>query len=145
MNPRKSPGEGRARVLLTALRTWATIDRPDNAPTAARIQIRATPDWQYAGTVDITTDQYQRLLRLLRDDLAEHHPGHSSPDRAARVINSLLGELLAAGHGHVTSRDLVAAAARIGRPRTWIATHIAGLIESGRLIETRRAGRWRIA
>lgn len=131
----------RARVIGAALRNWASISgHLDQTPTAARLQVRQPPGWGYVGTVDITNRQYQRLLDFLRDDLAEHHPGHSTPERAAAVIDAVLDELAAEGRTRITATDLVAAAPRIGRPRTWIAAHISHLIDTGRLTETRRPG-----
>ncbi|MDI3408317.1 hypothetical protein [Streptomyces cavernicola] len=137
-------GGAKARVLAAALRNWAAIDASPG-PTVARIVTREPPNWGYASTTEITNSQFQRLLQFFHDDLAEHRPGHSTPERAAAVIDALLTELAAAGRYFVTTADLTEAAPRIGRSRTWIATHISHLIDAGQLIETRRAGRFRIA
>ncbi|MBB4893542.1 hypothetical protein FHS39_002573 [Streptomyces olivoverticillatus] len=133
----------RARVFAAALRNWATIDA-DPAPTAVRLDIRQPPDWAYAATINITARQHQRVLAFLHDDVAENKPGHSTPECAATVINALLTEHRIAGRSHITAADLVNAAPRIGRSRTWIAAHITELIDTGRLGETRRPGRFRL-
>ncbi|MFH9225922.1 hypothetical protein [Streptomyces lydicus] len=142
----KLPSEdgAKARVLAAALRNWATVDA-DLAPTVARLEVRQPPTWGYAATVDISDRQYKRVLAFLRDDLIENRPGYSTPERAAAVVEALLRELVAAGQIRVTAADLVEAAPRIGRSRTWIAAHITDLIESGRLRETRRADTFDIA
>lgn len=143
MNRMKDAG-ARARVFAAALRTWSTIDA-DDSPTAVRLDVRQPPDWKYAATVNLTVRQHGRLLAFLRDDLAENRPGYSSPSRAAAVIGGLLTELVADGRTRVTAADLVDAAPRIGRSRSWIAAHIADLVDDGRLLETRRPGVFRIA
>lgn len=142
MKPPESDGS-RAKVLAAAFRTWTTIDI-DPEPPVARIEIRYPPAWAFAATNSLTARQQQRLLDFLRDDLAENRPGYSTPERAAHVIDGLLAELAAAGHTRITTADLTQAAPRIGRSRTWIAAHITDLIDSGRLIETRRTDTFRI-
>ncbi|MEU8623289.1 hypothetical protein [Streptomyces sp. NPDC048669] len=143
MKPPESDGS-RARVLAAALRTWTTIDA-DLEPPVARIEIRYPPAWAFAATNSLTARQQQRLLDFLRDDLAENRPGHSTPERAAAVIDGLLAELAAAGRDRITTADLAEAAPRIGRSRTWIAAHITELVDDGRLAETRRPDTFRIA
>ncbi|MGX1632653.1 hypothetical protein ACWGUL_01145 [Streptomyces albidoflavus] len=145
MTPSKEGAD--ARVLATALRTWATVSHhPTQQPIeTARIQIRQPPNWEFAGTIPINHTQHQRLLGLLREDLAEHHPAHSTPERSADVINGLITELAVAGRTRLTTADLAAAAPRIGRSRAWIAEHINHLVDSGRLIETRKPDTFRIA
>ncbi|MEW1754716.1 hypothetical protein [Streptomyces angustmyceticus] len=143
MKPASENGT-KARVLAAALRNWATVDA-DPAPTVARLEVRQPPAWGYAATVDISDRQYKRVLAFLRDDLIENRPGYSTPERAAAVVEALLVELVAAGQIRVTAADLVEAAPRIGRSRTWIAAHITDLIDSGRLRETRRADTFDIA
>ncbi|MGW0015395.1 hypothetical protein ACWDVX_37315 [Streptomyces tendae] len=133
-----------ARVLAAALRTWADIDH-DPTPACVRLQIRQPPNWQLASTTNLTHQQHTRFLAFLRDDLANHHPAHSSPERSAHIIRGLITETAAAGHRHITSRDLVQAAPRIGRSRSWIAAHITHLVDQGVLHETRQPGRFRIA
>ncbi|MGW4270856.1 hypothetical protein ACWEGQ_00460 [Streptomyces seoulensis] len=133
-----------ARVLAAAIRTWATTN-PDPSPPCARLQIRQPPTWSYTSTTDLTHQQHTRLLTLLRNDLANHHPGHSTPERAAAVIHGLITETAAASHRHITTADLVQAAPRIGRDRTWIASHITHLIDQGLLQETRHPNQFRIA
>lgn len=133
----------KARVLAAALNNWARIDA-DLTPTVARLQIRQPPSWGYASTVDISDRQYKRVLAFLRDDLIENRPGYSSPERAAKVVAGLLAEHRAAGRTRLTTADLVEAAPRIGRSRTWIAAHITELIDAGQLQETRRPGIFRI-
>lgn len=133
-----------ARVLAAAIRNWATIDH-DPSPTTARIQIRQPPEWQYAGTINITEQQVNRLLSLLRHDLAEQNPGLSSPDRAAAVIHALLTERRTAGHTTIHVRDLVDAAPRIGRPAAWVAAHLNHLVDTGQIEETWRPSVFRIA
>lgn len=133
-----------ARVLATALRHWSSIDA-DTSPIAARIQIRQPPTWEFAGTVNVSGRQLQRILGLLRDDIAEQNPGLSSPERAAAVIAALLAEHRAAGHTTITARDLVAAAPRIGRPIEWIAAHLVDLADAGQIQETWRPSVFRIA
>ena len=133
-----------ARVLAGALRNWAAIDA-DNGPTSARIQIRQPPDWDFVGTVNITDQQSHRILNLLRDDLTNNTPGLASPERAAAVIQDLITERRTAGHTTIHVRDLIAAAPRIGRPRTWIADHLNQLADSGELEETWRPSVFRIA
>jgi hypothetical protein len=142
---RTETGTRAARVLGAALRTWATLDGHDGTPVVARLQVRQPPAWEYIGTVDITARQCARVLDFLRGDLAEYRPGHSSPERAAAVIDAILTELAAAGRTHITAADLVDAAPRIGRPYAWIAAHIADLVDAGQLLETRRPDRFRIA
>ncbi|MFI8942735.1 hypothetical protein [Streptomyces syringium] len=132
-----------AKVLAAALRNWATIDA-DPSPTVARLVIRQPPEWAYTATVNITGRQYKRVLAFLRDDLADEHPGRSTPERAAAVIDGLITEHRVAGHAHITTADLVEAAPRIGRTRTWIAAHIAELVDTGQLHETRRPQRFRL-
>ncbi|MFJ2568933.1 hypothetical protein ACIOYT_00735 [Streptomyces halstedii] len=134
----------RARVLAAALRTWTTVDS-DPEPPIARIEIRYPPHWAFASTNPITARQQTRLLAFLRDDLAENRPGHSTPERAAAVINGLLAEHTAAGRTRITTADLADATPRIGRSRTWIAAHITDLIDAGQLHETRRPDTFRIA
>lgn len=143
MNRTKDAG-AQARVFAAALRTWATIDA-DDSPTAVRVEVRQPPDWKYAATVNLTSRQHHRLLAFMRDDLAENRPGYSSPSRAAAVVGGLLAELAAAGYTRVTTADLVDAAPRIGRSRSWIAAHVTDLVDDGHLIETRRPGVFRIA
>lgn len=133
----------KARILAAALRNWATVDS-DLTPTVARLQVRQPPAWGYAATVDISDRQYKRVLAFLRDDLIENRPGYSSPERAAKVVAGLLAEHRAAGRTRLTTADLVEAAPRIGRSRTWIAAHITELIDAGQLQETRRPGIFRI-
>jgi hypothetical protein len=134
----------KARVLAAALRNWATVDA-DHTPTVARLHVRKPPEWGYCTTVDISDRQYKRVLAFLRDDLIENRPGYSSPERAAAIIAGLLAEHRAAGHTRLTTADLVEAAPRIGRSRSWIAAHITTLIDAGQLAETRRPGVFRIA
>lgn len=143
MKPASEDGT-KARVLAAALRNWATVDA-DLGPTVARLEVRQPPSWGYAATVNISDRQYKRVLNFLRDDLIENRPGYSTPERAATVIEGLLQELAAAGRTRVTAADLVEAAPRIGRSRTWIAAHITDLIDFGRLRETRRADTFDIA
>lgn len=143
MKPASEDGT-KARVLASALRNWATVDA-DQAPTVARLEIRQPPTWAYATTVNISDRQYKRVLAFLRDDLIENRPGYSTPERAATVIEGVLRELVAAGRIRITAADLVEAAPRIGRSRSWIATHITDLIDTGRLRETRRADTFDIA
>ncbi|WP_329616455.1 hypothetical protein OG244_28415 [Streptomyces brevispora] len=143
MKPPESDGS-RARVLAAALRTWTTIDN-DLEPPVARIEIRYPPAWAFAATNSLTARQQTRLLAFLRDDLAENRPGHSTPERAAAVIDGLIAELAAAGRDRITTADLTQAAPRIGRSRTWIAAHITDLIDRGQLTETRRPDTFRIA
>ncbi|MFV8127524.1 hypothetical protein [Streptomyces syringium] len=133
----------RARVLAAALRNWATIDA-DPSPAVARLVIRQPPEWEYTATVSITGRQYKRVLAFLRDDLADEHPGHSTPERAAAVIDGLVTEHRVAGHTHITTADLVEAAPRVGRSRTWIAAYVAELVDAGHLHETRRPQRFRL-
>ncbi|MFI0914329.1 hypothetical protein [Streptomyces abikoensis] len=141
MNPKE---EGvQARIFATALRTWAGID-VEEAPTAVRLEIREPPAWEYAGVINLTNCQQERILKLLRGELAENRPGYSSPERAAAVIQGLLTERRLAGRTHVDASDLVEAAPRIGRSRKWIAAHITELIEAGHLRETRRPARFRL-
>ncbi|MEU6057980.1 hypothetical protein [Streptomyces sp. NPDC047097] len=138
------PGEGKqARILAAALRTWATTTH-DNTPTAVRIDIRQPPAWRHVATNNLTQHQQARLLAFLHDDLANYRPGQRTPEHAATVIRGLLAELTAAGHTHLTTADLTTASPRIGRSRAWIAAHIADLIDTGRLVETRRPGIFRI-
>ncbi|MFD5875687.1 hypothetical protein [Streptomyces sp. NPDC060322] len=134
----------RAKVLAAALRTWTSVDN-DPRPPVARLEIRYPPHWAFASTNPITARQQQRLLDFLRDDLAENKPGFSTPERAAAVINGLLAEAAAAGRTRITTADLAEAAPRIGRSRTWIATHITDLVDAGTLRETRRPNTFRIA
>lgn len=134
----------KARVLAAALNNWARVDA-DHTPVVARLQVRQAPEWGYATTVDISDRQYKRVLAFLRDDLIENRPGYSTPERAAAIIGGLLDEHRAAGRTKLTAADLVEAAPRIGRSRTWIATHITTLIDAGQLHETRRPGTFRIA
>ncbi|MGW2594786.1 hypothetical protein ACWCXC_31595 [Streptomyces sp. NPDC001515] len=136
-------GASAAKVLAAALRTWTTIDN-DPEPPVARLEIRYPPAWAFASTSNITAQQQSRLLDFLRDDLAENRPGHSTPERAAAVINGLLAEVAAAGRDRITTADLAEAAPRIGRSRTWIAAHVTDLIDEGRLTETRRPDTFRI-
>jgi hypothetical protein len=133
-----------ARVLAAAFRTWTTVDN-DPEPPVARIEIRYPPAWAFASTNSLTARQQSRLLAFLRDDLAENRPSHSTPERAARVIDGLLAEAAAAGRTRITTADLAEAAPRIGRSRTWIAAHITHLLDSGQLQETRRPDTFRIA
>lgn len=133
-----------AKVLAAAFRTWTTVDN-DPEPPVARIEIRYPPAWAFASTNSLTARQQTRLLAFLRDDLAENRPSHSTPERAAAVINGLLTELAAAGRTRITTADLAEAAPRIGRSRTWIAAHITELLDSGHLQETRRPDTFRIA
>ncbi|MGW1015600.1 hypothetical protein [Streptomyces niveus] len=143
MKPNETDGS-RAKVLAAAFRTWTTVDS-DPEPPVARIEIRYPPNWAFAATVSLTARQQQRMLTFLRDDLAENRPGYHTPEDAARVVAGLLAELVAAGATRVTTADLVGAAPRIGRSRTWIAEHITDLIDGGQLRETRRPGTFRIA
>ncbi|MEU8469576.1 hypothetical protein AB0F30_16910 [Streptomyces sp. NPDC029006] len=137
--------EGRqARILTAALRNWAALDTT-HAPTAARIQIRQPPTWEYAGTINITSDQTNRLLGLIRDDVTTHTPHPTSPEQAATAIQALLTERRAAGHTTIHARDLIEAATRIGRPRAWIADHLNHLADTGQIAETWRPSVFRIA
>lgn len=133
-----------ARVLTAALRNWAALDT-DTSPTAARIQIRQPPNWEYAGTIDITDDQTERLLGLLRDDVTAHTPRVATPEQAAATIQALLTERRAAGHTTIHARDLADAAPRIGRPTEWIAAHLVDLADAGQIQETWRPSVFRIA
>jgi len=140
---RYEPDGRHAKVLAAALRTWTTVDH-DPEPPVARLEIRYPPAWAFASTTSLTARQQTRLLAFLRDDLAENRPGHSTPDRAAAVINGLLAEAAAAGRTRITTADLAEAAPRIGRSRTWIAAHITDLIDAGTLQQTRRPNTFRI-
>lgn len=133
-----------ARVLAGALRNWAALDT-DHGPTAARIQIRQPPNWEYVGTVNVTHDQVDRILGLFRDDVTAHTPHLASPERAAAVINHLITERRAAGHTTIHVRDLTEAAPRIGRPNAWIAAHLNDLADKGQIQETWRPSVFRIA
>lgn len=133
-----------ARVLASALRNWAAIDT-DNGPTAARIQIRQPPTWDYVGTVNITEQQTHRILELLRGDVTANTPHLASPERAAAVIQALLTERRTAGHTTIHVRDLIEAAPRIGRDRAWIAAHLNQLADQGQIEETWRPSVFRIA
>jgi hypothetical protein len=137
--------EGRhARVLTAALRNWAALDTT-HTPTAARIQIRQPPTWEYVGTINITDTQVDRILSLIRDDVTAHTPHLASPEHAAAAIQALLAERRAAGHTTIHARDLTEAAARIGRPRAWIADHLNQLADTGQIQETWRPSVFRIA
>ncbi|WP_436755413.1 hypothetical protein [Streptomyces sp. URMC 124] len=129
--------------MTIALRTWADDD-PHDAPTTARLAIRTPPDWEHVGVVNLTHRTQQRILGLLRRDIAEQHPGPTSPQRAAAIIDGLLAEHRAAGRTHIRATDLVSAAPRIGRSRAWIAEHITRLVDAGYLQETWRPGRFRL-
>ena len=143
MNRHETDGS-HAKVLAAAFRTWTTVDS-DPQPPVARIEIRYPPAWAFASTNSLTARQQTRLLAFLRDDLAENRPGHSTPERAARIIDGLITELAAAGRTRITTADLAEAAPRIGRSRTWIAAHITDLVDAGTLHETRRPDTFRIA
>ena len=139
-----SPDGRHARILAGALRNWAALNDDDTpAPTAARIQIRQPPDWGYVATINITREQTDRILQLLRDDLTDPTPHPTSPDRAAAVINHLITERRTAGHTTLHVRDLNQA--RIGRPTAWIAAHLGHLADTGQIAETWRPGLFRIA
>jgi hypothetical protein len=133
-----------ARVLAGALRNWAAIDT-DNGTTAARIQIRQPPEWGFVGTINITDQQTHRILELLREDLTNNTPHLASPERAAAVIHALITERRTAGHTTIHVRDLIAAAARIGRSNAWIAAHLGDLADQGEIEETWRPSVFRIA
>jgi hypothetical protein len=133
-----------ARILAGALRNWAAIDN-NPGPTAARIQIRQPPEWDYVATINITDQQTHRILDLLRDDLTANTPHLASPQRAAAVIADLLAERRTAGHTTIHVRDLVEAAPRIGRPAAWIAAHLNDLADRGQIEETWRPSVFRIA
>ncbi|MDI5967152.1 hypothetical protein [Streptantibioticus silvisoli] len=141
----KPPADGRqARVLGAALRNWAS-HTADPGPPAVRLQIRQPPDWSYVNAVDLTDDQYQRLLAFLRDDLTAYQPEpQPSPGSATRAFDGYLAELRVAGHTRLTAAELLDAAPRVGRSRTWIAQHVTHLIDTGQLRETRRPGVFRI-
>lgn len=139
-----SPEGREARVLTAALRHWAALDT-DPAPTAVRLQIRQPPNWEYAGTINITHAQADRILGLIRDDVTAHTPRTATPEHAAAAIQALLAEHRAAGHTTIHAHDLVQAATRIGRSRTWIAEHLNDLADSGQIAETWRPHTFRIA
>lgn len=133
-----------ARVLAAALRHW-TNTNPTPDPTAARLQIRQPPNWDFVSTTNLTQPQTRRILALLRDDLTAHTPHPTTPEQAAEAIQALLTEHRAAGHTTIHARDLTEAATRIGRPRTWIAAHLGELIDSQQIQETWRPSVYRIA
>lgn len=132
-----------ARVFAAALTNWIALN-PDDSPPATRLDIRQPPNWTHTATLTLTERQQQRILTVLRNDLAENRPGYTTPERAAQIIDGLLTELAAAGRTRITTADLVEAAPRIGRSRRWIADHITTLLDNGRLAETRRPNTFRI-
>lgn len=131
-----------AAVLAAALNSWATATRDHDTGPAARLELRQAPDWSYAGKIQLTAMQSDRLLYLLRADLIP--PRRNTPVQAAQAVEQLLAEWRAEGRTHIHPTDLVAQLPRIAQTRAWLAEHLVQLVDDGYLTETRRPGTYRL-
>ncbi|MFI7274111.1 hypothetical protein [Streptomyces sp. NPDC049879] len=123
-----------ARVLAAALRAWTTPTPPDQA--AARLDIREPDTWSHTATVSLTPDRTDRLIGLIRRDVAERLPRICTPQQTAEAIEQHLAHRLAAGHHTVSHTDLLDIALRTGQTTHWLAAHLVALLDAGRLRET---------
>ena len=127
----------RARVVAAALRTWATLRRT-TTPPAVRVDVRQPERWSHVATIDLDDAGADRVLALLREDVAR------TPATLADHVDGWLTEQAAAGRTRVRARDLLDVAVRAGRTKSELAAHLAGLVDAGRLRETRRPGVFRL-
>lgn len=130
-----------AAVLTAALRSWATAN-PDPADPTIRIEFRGAPTWAPTGKTNLTPGQADRLLYLLREDLAP--PRRNTPTQAAVAVDQLLAEWRAEGRTRIRPTDLIAQLPRIAQSRAWLAEHLVHLTDAGYLTETRRPGVYRL-
>ncbi|MFI7274205.1 hypothetical protein [Streptomyces sp. NPDC049879] len=129
----KPPTGRAARVLAAALRAWTTTP-PDQA--AARLDIRAPSRWEHAATVSLDPDRTDRLIGLIRQDVADRLPRICTPQQTAEAIEQYLAHRLAAGHRTVSRAELLDIALRTGQTTHWLAHHLVALLDGGRLRET---------
>lgn len=140
----KPPTSTLARVLAAALRSWAHATRGAGR-TATRLEVRATPDWDHTGTVNLTHGQTQRLVTFMRDDLDTHLPAPTDDTAAERLLDTHLDDLAAAGQHRIRPADLLDIAHRAGRPKAWAAEQVDRLEQAGRISSRRwRPGVYRI-
>ncbi|MFD5319346.1 hypothetical protein [Streptomyces sp. NPDC127098] len=133
-----------ARVLAAALRAWTNPTPPPDT-AAARLVIRQPDDWAHTATINLTSGHTDRLIGLIRRDVADHTPRTCTPEQAAEAIRHHLAYCLAAGHHAIRHADLLDLASRTGQSKTWLAHHITELIDGGHLRETWwRPGTYRI-
>ncbi|ARQ69742.1 hypothetical protein [Streptomyces marincola] len=123
-----------ARVLAAALRAWTTHPAPRE--TAARLDIRQPEDWSHTASITLDADRTDRLIGLIRRDVAAQLPRHCTPKQTAQAIGHHLAHRLAAGHRTVRHSDLLDIALRTGQTTHWLAHHLVTLLDSGRLRET---------
>ncbi|RKN07287.1 hypothetical protein [Streptomyces radicis] len=124
-----------ARVLAAALHAWTTpTPHPDKA--AARLDIREPSRWEHTATINLTHGHTDRLIGLIRADVADRLPRHCSPEQTAQAIEQHLAHRTAAGHRTVNHRDLLDIARRTGQTTHWLAHHLIALLDTGRLRET---------
>ncbi|WP_326598077.1 hypothetical protein [Streptomyces sp. NBC_01803] len=134
-----------ARVFAAALRNWTRIGGQTDAATAVRVDVRQPADWSHIATINIDRQQANRVLGLLRHDVADQIPGPRAPEQAALLIDARLTELRAAGHRTIRPTDLLDLAHTTGQTKEWLAAHLSHLADTGRLRETRwRTGIYRI-
>jgi len=141
VNPPRRPR--RAAVLAAALHSWTVTTRGEPTdPHTARLVIRQAPDWDHVGSDDLTEQQIDRLLQLLREDLI--HPGPATAVQAAATVDQILAEWRAEGRRAIRPGDWLPLLPRIGRSRQWLAGHLVHLADAKYLRETRKAGTYRI-
>ncbi|WP_049580361.1 hypothetical protein [Streptomyces sp. SBT349] len=133
-----------ARILAAALRAWTT-PTPDPDKAAARLVIRQPDDWDHTATINLTHGHTDRLIGLIRRDVADRLPRRCSPEQTAQAIDRHLAHRIAAGHRTVSHSDLVDIARCTGQTTHWLAHHLVTLLDSGLLRETWwRPGTYRI-
>ena len=125
------PTGRRARVVAAALRVWTAGARPDAA--ALRLEVREPGTWEHAATVNVGDDQAERLLALLRRDVADRTPRACTPDQAAAAVHDRLVALLAADRRTISRAELVDVARRCGQSTQWLAGHVLHLLDAGHL------------
>lgn len=132
-----------ARVIAAALRAWAPARSAGD--TALRLEVREPERWEHTATVNLDDGHADRLLTLLRRDVAESLPRSCTPAQAAAAIEQHLVLMLAAGTHTIHAADLLDLALRTGQSKTWLASHLVQLLDAGHLREIWwRPGTYRI-